>query len=114
MAEALKVKDISVVPDQTPKGDSQAGGLQEGAVEQFKNKARTLWHQACELHGVTAVPDHALLPWLVQYAGQLITRTHKYTDGRSGWSMITGRSEFPRPFVPWGEKVLYIAGGGKF
>ena len=114
VAEVLKTKGISVVPDLTPKGDSQAGGAQESGVQQFKNKARSLWHQACELHGVPAAPDHALLPWLTQYAGQLITRTHVYPDGRSGWSKVTGRHEFPKQFVPWGEKVHYIAGGGKF
>jgi hypothetical protein len=114
VAVELKGRGVAVVPDLTPKGDSQAGGEQESAVTVFKNKARTMWHQACELHGVADRPDHALLPWLVQYAGQLVTRTHLHPDGRSSWSKVTGRREFPRAFLPWGEKVHFVAGGGKF
>jgi hypothetical protein len=100
------LETVGVVPDLTPKGDSQAGGEQEGAVTVFKNKARALWHQACELHGVADRPDHPLLPWLVQYAAQLVTRAHLHPDGRSSWSKVTGRREFPRAFVPWGRRYI--------
>ena len=36
------------------------------------------------------------------------------TGGMTSWSRVTGRRRFPRKLVPWGEQVLYIAGGGKF
>ena len=42
-AEELKRRGVDVVPDKTPKGDSQSAGHQEAAVNQFKNKVRILW-----------------------------------------------------------------------
>ena len=50
VSEDLKTRGVHVVPDTTPVGDSQAGGMQESAVMEFKVKCRTLWFQACELH----------------------------------------------------------------
>ena len=38
VAEALKAKGLHVVLDATPMGDSQAGGMQESAVMEFKVK----------------------------------------------------------------------------
>lgn len=83
-------------------------------MHQLKNKCRALWHQACELHQIGGESHHRLLSWCVQFAGQLVTRTRKGTDGMTSWSIVTGRREFPRKLVPWGERVLYIAGGSKF
>ena len=113
VAAELRKFGIRVVPDQTPKGDSQAAGLQESAVKSVKDKTRCLWHYFCELHGIEADATHALLPWCVQYAGQLLTRTVVGVDGKTAWRRITGRWNFPRPLMPWGEKVLFIEGGGK-
>ena len=109
----LRKKNIEIVPDKTPVADSQAAGLQESAVHQIKCKARTLWHQAQELHGIKTGEDHATMVWCVRYAARLINRTHKGPDGRSSWARVTGRREFVRPLVPWGEKVLYAMGGHK-
>ena len=88
VSEDLKTKGVHVVPDTTPVGDSQAGGMQESAVMEFKVKCRTLWFQACELHfgaglGAGRKGHQQLLPWCVQYAGQLITRTRKDANGRT-------------------------------
>eukprot|EP00973_Karenia_brevis_P041958 5808959-Karenia_brevis.AAC.1 len=104
---------IRVVPDLTPHGDSQSGGLQESAVDLVKKKVRCLWHYASELHGIPQEERSALLPWCVQYAGQLISRTVVGKDGQTGWRRMTGRLKFPRPLMPWGEKVHYIEGGSK-
>ena len=114
VAARLKRQGVQVVLDRTPVGDSQAAGLQESAVLQLKNKARKLWHQFCELQGIKAGGGKHLLPWCIQYAAQLITRTHKGSDGKTPWGLITGRGIYNRPLIPWGERVLAIAGGGKF
>ena len=77
----LKTKGIDVVPDLTPKGDSQAGGVHESAVRQFKERCRVIVAQAAELHGVGIHPPHPMLPWAVSFAAQLITRTVVNDDG---------------------------------
>ena len=38
VAAELKKKGVTVVPDQTPMGDSQAGGVKEAAVKTVKDK----------------------------------------------------------------------------
>ena len=43
VASEVKTKGITVVPDQTPKGDSQAGGVQESAVKAIKDGTRCIW-----------------------------------------------------------------------
>ena len=118
VAENLKTRGVHVVPDTTPVGDSQAGGMQESAVMEFKVKCRILWFHACEFHfgadlGAGRKGAQRLLPWCAQYAGQLISRTRKDANGQTAWTKITGRREFVRPLIPWGEKVQYIAGGGQ-
>jgi len=108
---------VTVVPDQTPEGDSQAGGVQEAAVKTVKDKTRCIWLQFCEMHGLkteTGNHRHQLLPWAVRYAGQLHTRTVKGADGRTGWQRHKGGwRDFPRKAIRWGEKVQYVQGGAK-
>ena len=113
VAAALKERGLRAVPDLTPKGDSQAGGVQESAVQQFKGKCRVICSQTSELHGLELDAKHPLLPWAVAYAGQLVTRTVVTADGLTSYRKITGRREVPRPLQPWGEKVLFLPGGGK-
>ena len=48
----LKMKGIDATEDQTPKGESNAGGLQESAVQQFKSRCRILWLQGLDLHKI--------------------------------------------------------------
>ena len=117
VAAELKTKGVTVVPDQTPKGDSQAGGLQESAVKIIKDNTRCHWLQFCEMHGLKAETGnhrHKLIPWAVRYAGQIHTRTVKGVDGQTAWQRHKGGWRvFPRKFVKWGEKVQYVEGGGK-
>ena len=42
VSRELKKKGVTVVPDRTPEGDSQAGGLQESAVKTVKDMTRCL------------------------------------------------------------------------
>ena len=62
----LNEAGVTVVPDQTPHGDSQAGGLQESAVKTIKDNTRMIWLQFCEMHKLSAETGnhkHNLLPW---------------------------------------------------
>ena len=53
VASELKAEKVTVVPDLTPKGDSQAGGAHESALKQFKDKCRVICSAAAATHGVT-------------------------------------------------------------
>ena len=56
VAGRMRMKGVRMVPEVTPKGDSQAGGVQESAVKRVKDKVRCLWKQATERHGVVVMP----------------------------------------------------------
>ena len=77
-------------------------------MQQIKDKTRVLVCAARELHGVVMGVAHPCLPWAVQYAGQLITRSHKDRDGFSAWQRATGRRSIPRRYAAWGEKVWFL------
>ena len=87
-------------------------------MQQFKNRCRALWTWACELHvgrlpGAGHERSQWLIPWCVQCAGQLTTRTNLNAEDRTAWAEIAGRRDVPRKSLPWGDKVQYIPGGGK-
>ena len=110
--ELLK-KGIRVIPNATPKADSAGAGTAESAVKLIKDKTSTLICWAKELHGVTMSSSHNNLAWAVQYAGQLIFRSHRGDDGLTAWQRHTGKREVPRKYAPWGEKILWLEGSKK-
>ena len=57
--------------------------------------------------------DHPLAPWVVQYAGQVVTRSVVGDDGLTAWRRTHGKLKLPRPLCPWGEKIFFIEGGAK-
>ena len=61
---------------------------------------------ARELHGVTIGNSHVSLPWCVRFAAQIMSRSHRGTDGMTGCRRACGRSRRPRRYMPWSEKVL--------
>ena len=99
-----------MVPQQLPKGDS-ASNVAGIDVHQIKCKTRTLVSAARSLHGIVIPRDHVCLPWAIKYAGQIICRSHKGTDGRTAWSRCFGRKKLPTRYAGWGEKVLYLPAG---
>ena len=111
VGERLKVKNVRVIPNISPKGDSSSAGSAEVGIRMVKEKVRALICFAREQHGVTIGPDHAMTPWAVRFAAQIITRSHVGRDGLAAWRRAFGRRQLPRRFVPWGEKVLFLPAG---
>ena len=74
----------------------------------MKEKVRTLICFARELHGVTVGKSHVSFPWCVRLAAQIISRSHRGTDGMTGYRRAYGRSRMPRRYVPWSETVFYL------
>ena len=80
----------------------------ESGVKIVKEKVRTLICSPRELHGVTDGKSHVSLPWCVRFAAQTISRSHRGTDGMTGYRRAHDRSRVPRRYVPWSEKVFYL------
>ena len=92
----------------SPAYDSRSAGHAESGVRIVKEKVRTLICFARELHGVTVGKSHVSLPWCVRFAAQIISRSHRGTDGMTGYRRAYGRSRMPSRYVPRSEKVFYL------
>ena len=104
---------VEVIPEESTEYVSQTNGFVEQAVQAIERKVRTLKFSVEDLHGVTLPPNHPLLVWAVEYAGQIENRAHRYTgDGRTAFELRRGRA-YKRALPVFGEKVAAIKLGKK-
>ena len=108
VGEKLKEAGVKTMHNTRPAYDSRSAGHAESGVRIVKEKVCTLICFARELHGVTIVKSHVSLPWCVRFAAQIISRSHRGTDGMTGYRRAYGRWRMPRRCVPWSEKVFYL------
>ena len=83
-------------------------GHAESGVRIVKENVRTLVCYARELHRVTVGKTHVSLLWCVRFAALIMSRSHRGTDGMTGYRRAYGCSRMPRRPVPWSEKVFYL------
>ena len=109
-ARARVEAGMTIIPEEAPRGDSQANGLAEGAVRDLKAKVRTLKAALERFLGITVDHTHRCLPWLVMYAAATINRCRRGADGRTPYERAFGR-RWTQPMVKFGEFVLWLAPG---
>jgi len=88
------------------KGESQSNGLAENAVKEVKGVSRSLKHLAEELHGCVIGQSHAVVPYMVKYAGSMISRRQVGTDGK-----LRHGKPFRKPLPMGSESVMYLPMG---
>ena len=108
VGEKLKEAGAKTMHNTSPAYDSRSACHAESGIRTVKEKVRTLICFACELHGVTIGKSHVSLPWCVRFAAQIVSRSHRGTDGMTGYRRAYGRSRMPRRFAPWSEKSFFI------
>ena len=101
---------MTILPEESPHGDSQSNGLVEGAVRDLKAVDRSLRFAASELHQCEIGAKHPLLPWLVSYSGAVINRSQRGSDGLTPFRRWKGR-DFRRPLPPFSEVVSFLPAG---
>ena len=80
-----------VVPETSPKGDSQSNGAAENGVRLAKAMVRTI-KDALEWRLGAEIPDdHPLLTWISRYGSIACRRFAIGGDGRTPWERLTGR-----------------------
>ena len=92
VGEKLKEAGVKAMQSRSPAYDSRSAGLAESGGRIVKENVRMLVCYARELHGVTVGRSHVSLPWCVKFAAQLISRSHRGTDGMTGYRRAYGRS----------------------
>ena len=88
------------------KGESQTNGPVENAVERIEGMVRTLKSALDARYKAQVHPRHPVLCWMVDYAGSLITRFNRGSDGRTPYERSTGK-KWNISLPEFGECVLY-------
>ena len=101
--EKLREAGVKTMHNTSPACDSRSAGHAESGIRAAKEKVRTLICFARELLGVPIGKSRVSLPWCVRFAAQIISRSHRGTDGMTGHRRAHGRSRMPRRYVPWSE-----------
>ncbi len=92
--------------EESPVKDSRSNGMIEGAIREVQGMTRTLKDQIEHNTGMSIGSEHALIPWLIQHAGHLITCYKTQKDGRSPYQRLRGKRATTY-LVPLGEKILF-------
>ena len=95
------------VPGNSPVGESQANGRVENANNRVEGIIRTLRSDLESALGVKISGTHPVFPWLVRWAGELITRQVVGENGKTAAETVRGRASL-RPLVKFGERVMYM------
>jgi thiol-disulfide isomerase/thioredoxin len=82
-----------VVPEASPKGESQSNGEIERAVQAIEGQARTLKEHLEQKAGWEIKENSPILMWLIEHAGTLINLFHVGVphDGKTAYQRIRGR-----------------------
>ena len=96
-----------LVPEHSPKGDSQANGSIEVANKSVKGQFRVLLI-ALEAHlGVKIDLRHPVVAWLVVHVGYLLTHYEVCKDGRTSYERLKGKRTGV-DLCEFGEKIHYM------
>ena len=102
-----KRKGARTIPVNSPVGDSMSNGRVENAIRRFQGMLRAIKHDLEGHLGVKIGRNHPLFPWMIQWAGDVITRYGLNNAGRTPTREIRGK-ESAKPIVKFGERILYM------
>ena len=93
-------KGGGVIEEQAPKGESSSHGMIEKAVQEIEGMIRTLRHHAESSGKLRIKKGSAAMVWLIEQAGNLITRYKIGADGLVPYKRL--KMKAPSNFVmPW-------------
>ena len=98
---------MEIVPENSPKGESQSNGPAESAVRELAGMVRTLKDSIETKTGEKIDKRSAMLAWIVEHAGNMITRYRVGKDGKTAYQRLKGKAPSNK-VSPLGEKVLYL------
>ena len=105
---AIRIKRTAdTVPENCPKGESQANGLAERAILELSGIARTLKVALERRIGVRLRATDAVIPWMIEHCGTLISRHKIGIDGLTPFERVKGKPN-RKKMMEFGEVVLYM------
>ena len=104
-ASAQSNPHVEAISRETPVGDHQANGSIESAVRQLKSQMRALRLGLERRLGKVLAEDDPVLCWIATFAGDIIARYRKGSDGKTPWQRETGR-RWAGEALEFGEKLF--------
>ena len=95
------------VPENAPKGESQANGIAERAIQDVEGLLRTLKVAVERRLGIRLKPSDAIMPWLVEHCGTLINRCRVGIDGLTAQERLKNKPN-KKKMCEVAESVLYM------
>ena len=90
--ELVKVRtSLKVIPDTSPKGESQSNGKIERANRSVKGQFRCAICVGVS-HGAKMDLRHPIVSWMVQHAGYLLTHFQVDCSGRTPYEKLKGKA----------------------
>ena len=102
LGDTYKIK-----PEASPKEEHQANGTVERCVWDIAGTARTVKCQVEHDYDVKLETDHNVLPWLIKYAGVLVTLFCVGSDGRTAYERSRGKP-WKRALPKFAETIMYL------
>ena len=97
----------TVIPVNSPVGESESNGRVENAIRRVQEKTRALRHQL-ESNIKRKIPDSSpVMAWLVRWAAEVLSKYSCGDDGKSPHERLNGE-KCTTPLVPFGESVMYL------
>ena len=95
-----------MVIENSPVHSSKSSGIIERVIQIVQGLVRTLRSAVEERWGVKLDAEHVVWPWLVEYAGWVLTRAEVGKDGKTAYERSRGKRA-RLPGVEFGEGVLW-------
>ena len=104
--EVKRRREDPTILENSPVGDSRAIGAAERAVQAVGEQVRVLRKGLEERVGYRLGAGHPVLAWLIEHAGDLLSKYVVGDDGRTAYERWKGK-KYDKEMVEFGEKVHY-------
>ena len=94
------------MPESSPVGSSGSNGFIERAAQSVEGQVRVIKSAFETRTGMVLPSEHAMVPWLVEYASSLLNRGQVGKDGKTPYERLKGKSAL-LPGVEFGEKLFW-------
>ena len=105
----IEFRDDPTIPRHSPVGESQSNGLVERAVRSSKDQIRTSKLALQKRIESKITPGHPSMAWLVQHAGETISKFQIGKDNMTAYERLMGEP-CKEQVVEFGERVYYKPG----
>ena len=84
-------RPLKLIPENSPKGESQSNGKIERGNRTAKGQFRCILFASEERFGVQVDLGHPIVAWMVQHSGYLITHFQVDKSGRTPYERLKGK-----------------------